>query len=367
MTEPNESLFKHFLFQGTFKSCVPNRVGLINSTFILEYCCENSIIKKYISQKINTNVFKKPQELMENIYNVTNHIKDVSKKLGEEISRCTLNIIKTVSGELYYKDEDGDYWRAYDFIEDAVTYNSIESKELFYSAGIALGQFQKKLEDYPADNLYETIENFHNTPVRFENLCKSVNENRAGRKKFVMDEIKFFEDRRDFCSVITKEIEKGTIPVRVTHNDTKVNNVMIDSKTNKALCLIDLDTVMPGSALYDFGDSIRFGTNTAAEDEVDLSHVSFDLGLFEAYTKGYMAEMKQKLTKTEIRLLPESAILMTLECGMRFLTDYLDGDVYFGVSRENHNLDRARNQIKLVSEMEKNINKMREIVNSALI
>lgn len=366
MNEPNEAILKHFLFNGKFESIEDNKSGLINSTYILNYIDDNSNKRRYILQSINTNIFKNPLELMQNIYNVTEHIKSVTLEKGKDASRITLTIIKTTDDKFFYKDADGVYWRAYNFIEGAVAYNKIERKEHFFSAGVALGQFQKNLENYPIDKLYETIANFHNTPMRFKSLCKAIAENKANRRDLVACEIKFFEDREDFYSIIIDEMSKGTIPLRVTHNDTKINNVMIDTETEEAVCLIDLDTVMPGSALYDFGDSIRFGTNTTVEDDSKLENVKFNEELFASYTQGYLSEMKENLTDMEIMLLPESAILMTLECGMRFLTDYLEGDVYFGISRENHNIDRARNQIKLAIEMENNIEKMRSIVKAAL-
>ena len=241
----------------------------------------------------------------------------------------------------------------------------MEKPEDFYNAGVALGIFQKMLDCYPSEQLVETIENFHNTPSRYRDFQRAVQEDKAGRRGAVAEEIAFFEKRQDFYDIITKRLEDGSIPVRVTHNDTKLNNVLIDRKTDEVVCLIDMDTVMPGSALYDFGDSIRFGTNTAAEDERDLEKVRFNLDLYREYTNGYLSEMKEKLMPAELALLPESAVLMTLECGMRFLGDHLNGDVYFTIHRPGQNLDRARTQIKLALEMEQNIEKMREITSSA--
>lgn len=366
MSFPKEGIIDKFDFSGSYVGYDDKKTGLINGTFTLIFKGACGTEKKYILQKINTSVFKEPAALMENIEKVTKYIQKMAVAQGKNPARSTLNVIKTKDGKLYYVDDEGAYWRAYDFIEGCITCDKVEKPEDFYSAGVALGIFQKTLDSYPSEELAETIKNFHNTPSRYGDFCKAIEENRAGRKDSVEDEIAFFKARESFYGIVTDGIENGDIPLRVTHNDTKFNNVMLDKETGEVVCLIDLDTVMPGSALYDFGDSIRSGTNTAAEDEVDLEKVCFDAELFEAYVNGYMSEMREYLTDTERRLLADSAILMTLECGMRFLADYLNGDIYFSTKRVNHNLDRARNQIKLACEMEKNIEKMRRIVNSAL-
>lgn len=366
MKSLNKEIIDKFDFKGSYVGYDNKKTGLINGTFTLLFKEDDGTDKKYILQRINTGVFKEPAALMENIEKVTKYIQKIAVSQGKNPARSTLNIIRTKADELYYVDADGDYWRAYDFIEGCITCDKVEKPEDFYSAGVALGIFQKTLAEYPSEELVETIKNFHNTPSRYGDFCKAIEENRAERKDSVGEEIAFFKAREGFYSIVTDGIANGTVPLRVTHNDTKFNNVMLDKETGEVVCLIDLDTVMPGSALYDFGDSIRSGTNTAAEDEVNLDKICFDMELFEAYVNGYLCEMRDYLTDTEKRLLADSAILMTLECGMRFLTDYLNGDTYFSVKRINHNLDRARNQIKLVCEMEKNIEKMRRIVNSAL-
>ena len=366
MKKPNEALLQNFKFEGAFRKIEINTSGHINGTFQLTYQLPNGTYKKYILQRINTTIFTKPVELMENIDKVTKYIRKIAVEEGKDPERSTLHIIKTRSEDLFYLDPEGEYWRAYDFIDGCVAYDKVEKPKDFYNAGVALGIFQKMLASYPSDQLVETIENFHNTPSRYRDFQKAVQENRSGKRSSLQKEIEFFESRKNFYSIITDRIADERIPIRVTHNDTKLNNVMIDSKTDEVVCLIDMDTVMPGSALYDFGDSIRFGTNTAAEDERDLDKVHFDLDLYREYTNGYLSEMKEKLMPVEIALLPESAILMTLECGMRFLGDHLNGDVYFSVHRPDHNLDRARTQIKLAWEMEQKIEKMREITKSAL-
>lgn len=366
MQKPDAALLGNFKFEGEFRDFEVNTSGHINGTFQLTYQMPDGIYNKYILQKINTSIFTKPAELMENIDKVTKYIRKIAAEEGKDPERSTLHIIKTRAGKLFYIDDDGEYWRAYNFIDGCVAYDKVEKPADFYNAGVALGIFQKTLDRYPSDQLAETIENFHNTPSRYRDFQKAVRENRAGKRESVAAEIAFFEDRKDFYHIITERIADGSIPLRVTHNDTKLNNVLIDRNTDEVVCLIDMDTVMPGSALYDFGDSIRFGTNTAAEDERDLDRVHFDLALYREYANGYLSEMKDRLTAAEIALLPESAILMTLECGMRFLGDHLNGDVYFAIHRPDHNLDRARTQIKLASEMEGQLETMREITNAAL-
>ncbi len=366
MQKPDAALLGNFKFEGEFRKIEVNTSGHINGTYQLTYRQQSGFSKKYILQKINTAIFTKPVELMENIDKVTKYIRRIAAEEGKDPERSTLHIIKTQDGKLFYIDEDGEYWRAYNFIDGCVAYDKVEKPADFYNAGVALGIFQKMLDRYPSDQLVETIENFHNTPSRYRDFQKAVREDRAGKQERVREEIAFFEKRKAFYGIITEQIASGHIPLRVTHNDTKLNNVLIDSKTDEVVCLIDMDTVMPGSALYDFGDSIRFGTNTAAEDERDLEKVCFDLDLYREYTNGYLSEMKEKLTPAELALLPESAVLMTLECGMRFLGDHLNGDVYFAIHRPDHNLDRARTQIKLASEMERHIGEMREITNSAI-
>ena len=357
-----ENIIDKFAFEGELDSYKTSGSGLINVTYTLCFLLPGGKIRKYILQKINTDIFTKPEALMDNIEKVTGYIREMAIKEGKDPQKSTLHIIKTINDELYHIDDHGGFWRAYDFIEGCVTYDKVSKPEDFYKAGVALGDFQKTLQDYPSSELVETIKNFHNTPSRYNDLLKAIEENCVGRKDSVAKEIEFFKERADFYRIITDGIANGSIPLRVTHNDTKFNNVMLDEKTGDVACFIDLDTVMPGSALYDFGDSIRSGTNTAAEDEKDVNKINFDIKLFEVYAKGYLSRMRDSLTATEIRLLPESAILLTLECGMRFLTDYLKGDVYFSTSCEGQNLDRARGQIKLAFEMEKNIEKMRSII-----
>lgn len=353
---------QNFEFDGEIIGKEPLEKGHINDTFCIECRLEDNTIKKYILQKINTNIFKNPDELIENIVNITLYLKNIIIKNGGNPERETLNIIKTKDGKNYYKGNDGDCWRVYKFIYNATTYDLVESTQDFYESAVAFGNFQMLLADFPANTLYETIPNFHNTVDRLNNLKEAIKNDVVGRVNEVEKEINFVLDREEDCHIICNALKNKEIPLRVTHNDTKLNNIMIDDETKKGICVIDLDTVMPGSVLYDYGDSIRFGASTALEDEKDLSKVECSMELFEAYTKGFIEGTKDSLTSKEKELFPMGAKLMTLECGIRFLTDYLQGDTYFKTHREGHNLDRARTQFKLVSDMESKWEEMKNIV-----
>jgi hypothetical protein len=357
-----DNAVKQFKFKGKFLKLEPIGNGHINSTFAVYFEKEDLSVEKYILQSINTNVFKNTKELMSNIDNVTSHIKEKIKQEGGNPKRETINIIKTIDDKLYYEESKEICWRAYRYIENATSHDLVEKPVMFRYAAQAFGKFQKQLSDFDANNLYEVIPMFHDTQNRFKIFLQSVKDDKAGRLKNVRSEVEFVMERENDCKVIVEKIQSGEIPIRVTHNDTKLNNIMIDNETDKGVCVIDLDTVMPGSALYDFGDAIRFGANTAQEDETDLDKVDIDLDLFKEFAKGFLGEASEVLTQTEIDLLAFSAKLITLELGMRFLTDYLDGDNYFKIHREHHNLDRARNQFKLVERIEKNLDLMNEIV-----
>ena len=328
--------------------------GHINDT----YLCES----RYILQRINVNVFENPAHVMENIYNVTEHIGKKIKAAGGNPDRETLTVIPTIDGDCYYKADDKNYFRMYKYISDSLSYDTVENPIQLYYAGRAFGAFQKMLDDFPAEKLHETIKDFHNTPKRVENLKKAIEEDKAGRRGEVQKEIDFALEYAKYADLIVNATEKGEVPVRVTHNDTKLNNVLFDKDTGKELCVIDLDTVMPGSALYDFGDALRFGASSGAEDETDLDKIYFDLEKFEQFAKGFLAKTGDCLTKKEIELLPISALILTYECGIRFLTDYLEGDTYFKIHREKHNLDRARNQFKLVKDIEEKLEEMSKII-----
>ena len=336
--------------------------GHINDTYLLVFEIAGMGRIKVILQRMNKSIFQKPVELMENIMGVTAHLREKIIENGGDPERETLNVIPSLDGKAYYRDSIGDYWRSYKFITDATSYDQVEKPEHFYQSAVTFGNFQCLLADYPAETLHETIEGFHDTKARFAAFKKAVEEDAAGRAASVQEEIQFVLDREDVANYFSDLLAAGEIPLRVTHNDTKLNNIMIDNKTGKGICVIDLDTVMPGLAMNDFGDSVRFGASTASEDEKDLNKVSCDMELFEMYTKGFIEGCAGRLTKKEIELLPMGAKVMTYECGMRFLTDYLQGDTYFKVHREGHNLDRCRTQFKLVEDMEKKWEQMQEII-----
>lgn len=330
--------------------------GLINGTFLIT-CFDGDNKNRYILQMINKNVFKQPDKVMENILKVTDYLRN-----KVETSREVLTVVHTNDGGCYCYDENNDLWRMYEYIEDSICLDRPEFLEDFYQAGLAFGKFQRYLSAFSPECLNETIPDFHNTPKRYENFLKALEEDKLGRAKDVKAEIEFIKQRKDFYSVLIDNNKKGILPLRVSHNDTKMNNVMLDCDSRRALCVIDLDTIMPGFSVTDFGDAIRFGASTAAEDEKDLNKVSMDINLFEIYTKGFIKGCGGQLPKDEILLLPEGAKMMTIECGMRFLTDYLEGDTYFKTSYPEHNLVRCRTQLKLVADMEEKWDKMKRIV-----
>lgn len=360
-TFPLEEIIKNFNIDGEYIGYYLSNDGHINNTFVLEFDDGLGKIKSYLLQLINTNVFKNPDELMENIVGVTEYLRKIVVDNDGDPERECLNVYFTFDGKPYYRDADGNCWRCYNFITGAHSCQSIDDPETFANAARAFGKFQCLLADYPSETLHETIPNFHNTLSRFADFEKAVSDNIAGRADSVRDEIDFVLARRNDAGVLVKLLEKGKLPLRVTHNDTKLNNVMFDNETDEGICVIDLDTVMPGLSLYDFGDSIRFGANTAAEDEKDLSKVSLSLPLYREYTAGYLSTAGQSLTPTEVEYLPFSAKLMTFECGMRFLTDYLNGDTYFRIAYDDHNLDRCRTQFRLVEDMERKMEDMKAI------
>lgn len=350
-----------FSIKGTITSCEPYGSGHINHTYRL-VCEENGQEYSYILQQMNQEVFKDIEGLMSNVKGVTSFLRRQIINDHGDPDRETLNLVPTKDGKDYYRDSLGGYWRMYLFISQATCYNLVEDPKDFYQSGKAFGRFQCLLADFPASELHETIPDFHNTPARFQTFEKAVREDVMGRACHVAKEIQFIRDRKEDMGLALRLKEDGRLPVRVSHNDTKLNNIMIDDATGQALCIIDLDTIMPGFSIFDYGDSIRFGANTAQEDEQDLSKVSLSLPLFEVYTKGFLEGSQGRLTQTEMELLPYGAKMMTLECGMRFLTDYLQGDTYFHISREKQNLDRCHTQFALVADMEKKWEEMLQIV-----
>lgn len=352
----------NFNFTGRLKDRRPFGSGHINDTYLLTFEIGDMGDMSAILQRMNREIFTQPVELMENIVGVTSYLREKIIENGGDPERETLNIIPAKDGKAYYVDSKGEYWRSYKFITDAKCYDQVEKPEDFYESAVAFGNFQRLLADYPADTLHETIKGFHDTRARFEVFKQAVAQDVCGRAASVDREIEFVLAHEETARVLGEFQEKGLVPLRVTHNDTKLNNIMIDNTTRKGICVIDLDTVMPGLAMNDFGDSIRFGASTGAEDEKDLSKVSCSMELFEIYVKGFLQGCAGSLTPTEVELLPMGAKVMTYECGMRFLTDYLQGDHYFKIHREEHNLDRARTQFKLVEDMEAKWDIMKEIV-----
>lgn len=331
--------------------------GHVNDTF--RVVTEGDL---YILQRINEVVFRDTDAVMANVVGVTEYLGEQIRKAGGDRSREALEVIRPRNGGLYYKDSEGGAWRVFPFVRDIVCYDSAETPELFEASARAFGKFQRMLDGYPAETLHETIPHFHDTEDRLAKLKEAIAEDVMGRVAECAEEIRFAIDREADCSVAMRALREGILPLRVTHNDTKLNNVLIDKATGNGICIVDLDTTMPGLSIYDFGDSIRFGANHAAEDERDLSKANFDIDLFEAYTRGYLEGVGDTLTPAEMDYLPWGARLMTLECGIRFLTDYLAGDIYFHTDRPKQNLDRCRTQFKLVRDMEEQFERMGKIV-----
>ena len=356
-----ENIVSQFDIAGTLISCVRYGEGHINDTFKATVLEDGRKEVHYILQRINHRLFTEVDKLMHNIALVSDFCRRSVLSRGGDPSRECLTLIRTKGDETYYFDGEN-YFRMYVFIERATSYQTVRDAKDFYESAVAFGNFQRLLADYPAETLYETIEGFHDTRARFEAFKQAVEKDVCGRADSVRKEIQFVLDHEDVTKVFGELQEKGEIPLRVTHNDTKLNNIMIDNVTRKGICVIDLDTVMPGLAMNDFGDSIRFGASTGAEDERDLSKVSCSMELYETYVKGFLKGCGGSLTPREVELLPMGAKVMTYECGMRFLTDYLEGDHYFKIQREGHNLDRARTQFKLVADMEAKWDLMQEIV-----
>ena len=352
-------VLKHFAIPSNPVACHPCGNGNINSTFWVK--TEDG--QEYLVQRVNTYVFKKPYELMENIHKVTQFLAEKIEKKGGDFERGTLNCVQSDSGNFCYHDQENDaFWRIYHYILGAVAYDSADKPGLLREAARAFGTFQRQLEDYPAETLHETIPNFHHTAKRYEAFEASVAADAAGRAASVAKEIEALRRYAPYASLIVDGLADGTIPTRVTHNDTKLNNVLFDEQSDKCLCVIDLDTVMPGSLLCDFGDAIRFAANNTAEDDPDLSKVFLRLDLYEEYVSGFFAGLNGAITEQEIALLPESVLVLTYELALRFMTDYLDGDKYFKIKSPEHNLVRTRAQIRLCEDIEAKLPEMRAII-----
>ena len=350
-----------FDFPATLVGAVRYGQGHINDTFCVLCQPQEGDCIRFILQGLSVAAFPRQDELMENFIGITSYLRNKVIAEGGDPSRETLSLVKTKDGKDYYTDNTGKAWRLTPFIENTDCYQSATA-ELFEASARAFGRFQYMLRDYPAETLHEPIVNFHNTEDRFAKFEAALAADKMGRAKEVEAEVKFAMDRKADCSVALQALRDGKLPLRVTHNDTKLNNILIDRDTHEGICVIDLDTTMPGLSINDFGDSIRFGANHSKEDEKDLSKVNFDIELYEAYTRGFLEGARGGLTPAELEYLPWGAKLMTLECGIRFLTDYLDGDNYFRIHYPEQNLDRCRTQFKLVTDMETQWDEMHKIV-----
>jgi len=359
-----KSIAKHFGIDGELIDARSLTRGHINDTYILA-SEKNGVAVRYVLQRINHTVFKDPPSMMTNIIRVTEHIGAKMREIDAPLASRQLTVIAADDGRGYYEDIDGNFWRVYNFIENAVTRDSLESTELAYEAARMFGWFQRMLIDLPGPVLHETIGDFHNTPRRFEVFQEVLAADRLNRAKDAKPEIDFVSENSGICGVLLDLAGKGEIPVRIAHNDTKINNVMLDEKTNKGVCVIDLDTVMPGLSVYDFADMIRTATCSAQEDERDLSKVAVGISMFEALVRGFAAETSRFLTPAEKKHLVFAGKLITFEQLIRFLTDYLAGDVYYKVSRRRHNLDRSRTQMKLVKSIVEQEEVMAELVERA--
>ena len=348
-------------FPATLLGAARYGLGHINDTFCVVCQPQEGDAIRYILQGLSTAAFPHPDELMENFIGITSYLREKIIAAGGDPLRETLSLVKTREGKDFYVDSNGKVWRLTPFIENTDCFQSA-TPELFEASARSFGRFQYMLQGYPAETLHEAIVNFHNTEDRYAKFEAALAADKMGRAKDVADEIKFVTDRKADCSVALQALRDGKLPLRVTHNDTKLNNILIDRTTHEGICVIDLDTTMPGLSINDFGDSIRFGANHSKEDEKDLSKVNFDIELYEAYTRGFLEGAQGSLTEGELEYLPWGARLMTLECGIRFLTDYLDGDNYFRIHYADQNLDRCRTQFKLVKDMEEQFDAMAAVI-----
>lgn len=360
-----EEILEKYNIDGELVDYKKNNSGIINKTYVATFRGKDGTEKKYLIQKINTKVFTEPYKLMKNIEGVTAYLKKQLIKTGDNTHKV-LEVVKTKDNKsLCYITNASDtreYYRIYEYIDNSISYNQSVDKNIVFNTGKAFGNFQKLLRGYPMNKLEETIKDFHNTPERYKKLMDDIKFDTEGRVIDVAKEIVFILMREDICSLIMDDLKEGEIPYRVTHNDTKVNNVMMNRKTGDFLAVIDLDTVMPGSMLFDYGDGIRSTASTVSEDEKDLKKVSINLELFKAYTDGYLSEMAPYLKYEEVSLMAESIRIITLELAIRFLNDYINGDTYFKIDYDTHNLDRARNQIELVKDIESKLEYMNNYI-----
>lgn len=350
-----------FTFPETLLGAVRYGQGHINDTFCVICQPREGDCVRFILQGLSSAAFPHPEELMENFAGITAFLREKILSSGGDPARETLSLVKTRDGKDFYRDSTGKVWRLMPFVENTDCFQSA-TPELFEASARTFGRFQYMLQDYPAQTLHETIARFHDTENRYEKFIAALEADKLGRAGDVQPEIRFVLDRKADCSVALQALREGRLPLRVTHNDTKLNNILIDRDTHEGICVIDLDTTMPGLSINDFGDSIRFGANHCREDEKDLGKVSFDIGLYEVYTRGFLEGAQGSLTEEELKYLPWGARLMTLECGIRFLTDYLEGDHYFHIQYPEQNLDRCRTQFKLVKDMERQFDAMSAVV-----
>jgi len=360
-----KTIIEQFEIKGEFRGYKVLSGGNINTTYEL-MLFDGEGIKTYVLQRINKFVFKKPDEVMENIMKVTEFIRSKYLSFGENYHRQVLRYYRNKNGLPYLIDENGDYWRCYRFIEDSITYDNTVNDKVISEAGKAFGNFQKMLRDFNAETLYDTIPNFHNTRKRLTDLFHSVIADECERVKQVKEELEYIVDNRNKAEILCNMLDAGEIPLRVTHNDTKCNNVLFDIESGNSLAVIDLDTVMPGLTAYDFGDAVRSIASSCAEDEKDLSKVCFQLDKFEAFTKGFISQLKDNINEKEVESLIHGPFVITLELASRFLDDYLNGDKYFKISYPQHNLDRARCQLALAKDILAKKQQISEIIKKYL-
>ena len=354
-------IISEFNFKGIFFKKRIIKSGHINDTYILEFTDPANEIKRYILQKINTEVFKNPDALMKNIDKTSKCLQ--MKLKGKE---RTLSIIRTKSNELFLQLNSHECWRAYDYIENTNCYQRVTSADQMHKAGKAIANFHLLLADFKVDGLHMTIKEFHNTALIYDQFVMDLQKDTTSKVSEISEECLFFEERKGYYGIYQSLKEKGELPLRVCHNDTKFNNILFDKDTDDPVAIIDLDTVMPGFILNDFGDAVRTGANMALEDEADLEKVHFNVSFFESFTKGYLEIARVFITQKEAEWLAVSPYIITLEQGIRFLHDHIKGDIYFKTSRKDHNLDRARNQIKLAKQMELRLDNMKDIVNNLI-
>jgi thiamine kinase-like enzyme len=364
MQDSVESVIQHFDLGGVLVEAAPLAQGHINDTYILT-SEQGGRLVRHVLQRINHEVFKDPPATMANILRITEHIRDKMQGADPKLASRQLTVIRADNGGAYWKDRQGNYWRVYNFVEHAVTYDTGDSTDVAGEAARMFGWFQRMLDDLPGPTLHDTIPNFHNTPLRFEQFQQVLKEDPCSRAGQAKCEIEFVLENADICGVLKDSVESGEFPCRIAHNDAKINNVMFDEQTGRGVCVIDLDTVMPGLSIYDFGDLVRTAANPAEEDELDLSKVTLDISMFAALARGYAKETSLFLTPIEKEHLAFGGKLITFEQLIRFLTDYLEGDAYYKIHRPEHNLDRSRTQMKLVQSIIEQEAAMNEIVQRA--